>query len=117
MATTLKDVAQLAQVSVKTVSNVVHDHPHVSKDVRRRVETAIQQLDYRPNLAAARQLLAHGLRQDAILCDSDRPAAGVIRAVADEGPRVPEDVAVIALGDSVLARESTTAATADVHAR
>lgn len=52
MATTLRNVAQLAQVSVKTVSNVINDHPHVSADVRRRVEQAIRQLDYRPNLAA-----------------------------------------------------------------
>ena len=52
MATTLRNVAQLAQVSVKTVSNVINDHPHVSSDVRRRVEKAIRQLDYRPNLVA-----------------------------------------------------------------
>jgi DNA-binding LacI/PurR family transcriptional regulator len=52
VATTLRNVAQLAQVSVKTVSNVVNDHPNVSDDVRRRVEQAIRQLDYRPDLAA-----------------------------------------------------------------
>lgn len=52
MATTLRNVAQLAQVSVKTVSNVINNHPHVSNDVRRRVEKAIRQLDYRPNLVA-----------------------------------------------------------------
>jgi DNA-binding LacI/PurR family transcriptional regulator len=52
MATTLKDVAQFAQVSVKTVSNVIHNHPHVSDDLRRRVQHAIDELDYRPNLAA-----------------------------------------------------------------
>jgi DNA-binding LacI/PurR family transcriptional regulator len=52
VATTLQTVAQLAGVSMKTVSNVVNDHPHVSDDVRRRVEQAILQLGYRPNLAA-----------------------------------------------------------------
>ncbi len=57
MATTLKDVGRLAGVSMKTVSNVVNDHPHVSDDVRRRVEEAIRRLGYRPN-AAARALRA-----------------------------------------------------------
>lgn len=52
MTTTLRHVAELAQVSVKTVSNVVNDRPNVSHDVRRRVEDAIRRLDYRPNLAA-----------------------------------------------------------------
>ena len=52
MATTLRDVAQLARVSVKTVSNVVNGHPHVSGDVRRRVDEAVRQLGYRPDLAA-----------------------------------------------------------------
>jgi DNA-binding LacI/PurR family transcriptional regulator len=52
MATTLKDVAHLARVSVKTVSNVVNDRPHVSEHVRRRVENAIHQLGYRPDPAA-----------------------------------------------------------------
>ncbi|GIM89574.1 LacI family transcriptional regulator [Paractinoplanes toevensis] len=52
MTARLKDVAELAQVSIRTVSNVVNDYPHVSDHVRRRVTEAIQQLDYRPNLAA-----------------------------------------------------------------
>jgi DNA-binding LacI/PurR family transcriptional regulator len=52
MAARLKDVAALAQVSMRTVSNVVNDYPHVSDDVRRRVTEAVRQLGYRPNLAA-----------------------------------------------------------------
>ncbi|MEU5565428.1 LacI family DNA-binding transcriptional regulator [Micromonospora musae] len=52
MAATLKDVAQLARVSVKSVSNVVNGYPHVSHDLRRRVHDAIERLGYRPNLAA-----------------------------------------------------------------
>lgn len=43
------DVAKLAGVSSKTVSNVVNGYLHVSADVRARVTTAIQQLDYVPN--------------------------------------------------------------------
>lgn len=52
MAATLRDVAELAGVSVKTVSNVVNDHPHVKPATRERVEMAIAQLGYIPNLTA-----------------------------------------------------------------
>ena len=50
----LEDVAKLAGVSMKTVSNVVHDYPHVSAKMRERVQSAIDQLGYRPNLTARR---------------------------------------------------------------
>ncbi|MER6948805.1 LacI family DNA-binding transcriptional regulator [Nonomuraea sp. NPDC000554] len=48
----LKDVAEHAGVSIKTVSNVVNGYPHVSPDTRARVEAAIAELSYRPNLSA-----------------------------------------------------------------
>ncbi|MDF1478526.1 LacI family DNA-binding transcriptional regulator [Leifsonia sp. H3M29-4] len=48
----MHDVARIAGVSVKTVSNVVNDYPHVSPGTRSRVLQAIEQLDYRPNLSA-----------------------------------------------------------------
>lgn len=50
----LSDVAKLAGVSVKTVSNVVHDYEHVSESMRTRVQDAIKTLGYRPNLTARR---------------------------------------------------------------
>ena len=52
MAASLKDVAQAAGVSIKTVSNVVHDYPFVSPVTRARVQRALAELDYRPNLSA-----------------------------------------------------------------
>ena len=48
----LKDVAERAGVSVKTVSNVVNGYLHVRPDTRDRVEQAIAELNYRPNLSA-----------------------------------------------------------------
>jgi len=48
----LKDVALLAGVSVKTVSNVVNDYPHVRPATRARVQEALDSLAYRPNLTA-----------------------------------------------------------------
>ncbi|WP_371477381.1 LacI family DNA-binding transcriptional regulator [Kitasatospora sp. NBC_00315] len=52
MGASLKDVAQLAGVSVKTVSNVVNNYPHVTPAMRERVQAAIDELGYRPNLIA-----------------------------------------------------------------
>ncbi|TDC41370.1 LacI family DNA-binding transcriptional regulator, partial [Micromonospora sp. KC213] len=48
----LKDVAERAGVSVKTVSNVVNGHLHVRPETRARVEAAVAELNYRPNLSA-----------------------------------------------------------------
>ncbi|WP_440098002.1 LacI family DNA-binding transcriptional regulator [Streptosporangium sp. H16] len=48
----LRDIARLAGVSVKTVSNVVNGYAHVSPVTRAKVEEALSQLEYRPNLSA-----------------------------------------------------------------
>lgn len=54
--TTLKDIAQRTNVSIKTVSNVVRRNDgRVGAATRERILAAIAELDYRPNLAA-RQL-------------------------------------------------------------
>ncbi|MEP6852908.1 MAG: LacI family DNA-binding transcriptional regulator [bacterium] len=52
MAASLKDVAAMAGVSIKTVSNVVNDYPFVSVQTRARVNAAIKELEYQPNLSA-----------------------------------------------------------------
>ncbi|WP_410601063.1 LacI family DNA-binding transcriptional regulator [Amycolatopsis sp. lyj-90] len=49
---TLKDVAKLAGVSVKTVSNVVNGYDFVKPENRKRVEEALASTGYRPNLGA-----------------------------------------------------------------
>ncbi|WP_194762504.1 LacI family DNA-binding transcriptional regulator [Microbacterium sp. UFMG61] len=52
MAVTLHDVARLASVSIKTVSNVINDYPHIRPATREKVEAAIAELGYTPNLTA-----------------------------------------------------------------
>lgn len=49
---TLHDVARLAGVSIKTVSRVLNNEPYVSKDKQERVQAVVEQLNYRPNIAA-----------------------------------------------------------------
>ncbi|WP_219468711.1 LacI family DNA-binding transcriptional regulator [Nonomuraea rhizosphaerae] len=49
---TLRDVAKRANVSIRTVSNVVNGYAPVSDELRVRVQAALDELDYRPNLIA-----------------------------------------------------------------
>lgn len=55
VAVTMQDVARLAGVSAKTVSNVVNGHPNVTPRTRDSVQRAIEKLGYEMN-AAARSL-------------------------------------------------------------
>ncbi len=52
MAVTMHDVARAADVSIKTVSNVINDYPHIREETRSRVLEAIATLGYQPNLSA-----------------------------------------------------------------
>ncbi|MDN4175033.1 LacI family DNA-binding transcriptional regulator [Nocardioides sp. SOB77] len=52
MPVRLKDVAERAGVSVKTVSNVVNGYVHVAADTRARVQAVVEEMGYRPNVTA-----------------------------------------------------------------
>lgn len=52
MAVRLKDIAQDLGVSLVTVSKVLRNHPDISEGTRERVLRRIEELNYRPNLAA-----------------------------------------------------------------
>ena len=52
MSATMHDVARMADVSIKTVSNVLNDYPHIRPHTKQRVLDAIETLGYRPNLTA-----------------------------------------------------------------
>lgn len=52
MAVRLRDVAAQAGVSLKTVSNVVNGTVNVREPTRAKVQAAIDELGYRPNLSA-----------------------------------------------------------------
>ena len=84
--TTIRDVANKAEVSIATVSRVVNGNRPVHADIRERVLKAVEELDYRPNL------LARGLRQHTtsmigmIIPDNSNPFyAEVARAIEDAG--------------------------------
>ena len=61
----LRDVAKLADVSVGTVSRYINKHPSVSKKNAAKIQNAIEQLGYIPNLMA--QNLAKGVSNNLLL--------------------------------------------------
>ncbi|HET7397090.1 MAG TPA: LacI family DNA-binding transcriptional regulator [Intrasporangium sp.] len=80
----LRDVAEHAGVSVKTVSNVVHGHPAVSRSMRTRVEASIEALGYLPNISARSLRTGRsGLIGLAVPRISDPYFAEVVAAVID----------------------------------
>ncbi len=48
----IKDIAQLAGVSVGTVDRVLHNRGRVSEDALKKVLSVLDQIDYKPNLIA-----------------------------------------------------------------
>ncbi|MDY7544452.1 MULTISPECIES: LacI family DNA-binding transcriptional regulator [unclassified Cryobacterium] len=96
MPATLKDVADHAKVSMRTVSNVVSGYEHVSKKMRERVMTAIADLDYRPNLVARTLRTGRTGMLALVVPEIDVPyfselARDVIRAATSFGYRVMID--------------------------
>lgn len=84
----LQDVATLAGVSMKTVSNVVHDYEHVSDRMRERVQAAIDELGYRPNLTARRLATGRTGMLALAIPEMDQPYfAEIARCVGEEAGR------------------------------
>ena len=57
----MREVAELAEVAISSVSRVLSEHPDVSAEMRERVLTAVRQLEYEPDF------LAQSLRRGATL--------------------------------------------------
>jgi DNA-binding LacI/PurR family transcriptional regulator len=96
MPATLRDVAERAQVSVRTVSNVVSGYTHVSERMRRHVLGVIEELDYRPNPLARTLRTGRTGMLALIVPEIDVPyfsalARDVINAAASFGYRVMID--------------------------
>ena len=52
MGVTLKQIAELAGVSVGTVDRALHDRGRVDPKVAQRIKLIAKELDYRPNTVA-----------------------------------------------------------------
>jgi LacI family transcriptional regulator len=94
---TIRDVAALAGVGIKTVSRVINNEANVSQQTRERVERAVSTLNFKPHQGAGalrrgdRKTLTLGLLIDAV----DNPfSASINRAV--ESVASPRHTAVFA---------------------
>lgn len=78
---TINDVAELAAVSIKTVSRVVNGEPNVRPSTREKVQKAITRLNYRPN-PSARNLASDRARLIGLIYDDPGaykiPSAGYV---------------------------------------
>jgi LacI family transcriptional regulator len=94
---TMRDVAALAGVSLKTVSRVVNGEPTVAAPLAARVRKAATTLDYRPNLTA-RSLRSTGGRTRSIgvlLEDVANPFSSAVHRAVEDVAR-PRGIAVFA---------------------
>jgi LacI family transcriptional regulator len=51
--TRIKDIAERAGVSAGTVDRVLHNRPNVSKKALAKVQRALEEMDYKPNMYAS----------------------------------------------------------------
>ncbi len=79
-AATIYDVAKRARVSIKTVSMVINSLPQVSAATRSRVQTAIDELSYRPNLLA-RGLASQRSFMIGLFCDGHAAGSNYIAQI------------------------------------
>lgn len=111
MAATRREVAERAGVSLRTVSNVVNDFPHIADKTRARVKAAIDELDYRPSeIARILQRGRSGLIA-LVLPELDTPYfAELTRAFVEQGSALGYTVVIDQTdGDVVRERQLITA--------
>ncbi len=94
---TMRDVAALAGVSLKTVSRVVNGETGVSGRLVERVDRAAEQLDFRPNLGARSLRRSDGKTATigVILENLANPFSGALHRAIEDVAR-PRGVAVLA---------------------
>lgn len=77
---TIRDVAKAAGVSPMTVSNVINDHPHIRPGTREKVVRAMEELDYRINVAARNLRAGRTFTIGLAVAEIDRPYWGQLAA-------------------------------------
>ncbi|NUP59964.1 MAG: LacI family DNA-binding transcriptional regulator [Pseudarthrobacter sp.] len=93
MAVTMNDVARVAGVSLKTVSNVLNDYEFIRPATKQRVQDAIAELGYEANLTARSLRSGKTSMLGLVLSDLSAPyyaelAAKLMKAASRHGYRV-----------------------------
>lgn len=93
MASTIKDVAKMAEVSISTVSRVINDSKPVSPEARRRVLRAIDELGYKPN-EIARSLVTKKSNLIGVIVDDigNSYVAQIVRGIEEIGRMYNYDI-------------------------
>lgn len=108
---TIREVSLAAGVSIKTVSRVLNKEPHVTDVTRKKVEEAVERLNFRPS-SVARTLAGRRSFQVALLYDNPSPyyvseiQTGALERCVEQGFRLifqPCDASSPALVDLVAA--------------
>ena len=104
---TMRHVAALAGVSLRTVSRVINDDPTVAEALRDQVRAAVDRLNYRPNLVAS-----HFRRRDGrsftvglVLHDVANPFLAKTQRAVQDGARLHGCDMLAASGVDTPARE------------
>ncbi len=85
MASTISDVARLANVSVATVSRVFSSKPHIREETQKRVLEAAKKLEYHPSRVARTLRVQSSQIIGLIISDIQNPFfTALVRAVEDQ---------------------------------
>lgn len=113
---TMYDVARLAGVSHQTVSRLLQGKDRIRPELRERIEAAVRELGYRPNLAARSLATRTSHRIGALVYDMHESGPRQIMAGANDAARAagyfldtvsldPHDEAALAAGINVLEQQ------------
>ena len=81
---TIKDVAKMANVSIKTVSRVINNSPEVAEDTKNKVLNIIKKLNYRPSELARSLATKRSKVLGVIISDITNPFyAELVRGIDD----------------------------------
>jgi LacI family transcriptional regulator len=73
MTVRMKDIGKKLGVSAVTVSKVLHDHPDISEETRKRVLDYIKKVDYHPNILARSLVTGHSFLVGLVVPDLLHP--------------------------------------------
>jgi LacI family transcriptional regulator len=94
MTVTIKDVAEYANCSIKTVSRVVNREPYVAEVTRLKVQEAIEALGYAPNISARRLVQSKSYMICILLHDAGFYQSAVLSKVMDIGYQLDYDILI-----------------------
>jgi LacI family transcriptional regulator len=94
VSVTIKDVAKLADCSIKTVSRVVNDEPYVAESTRLKVQKAIETLGYAPNISARRLVQRKAYVICILLHEAGFYQSAVLSKVMDIGYQLDYDILI-----------------------